>query len=116
VVTDDADGLKTVADHLGVKHQICRAHVNRNVHDLVGVLGTKALNHPDPVPWELSEEAVTVDQFLEDLEDLERIIKSIPADGQARLLALATRYQRAPPPAQDQKATMWYRMRLLTLD
>ncbi len=37
VVTDDADGLKTVADHLGVKQQIvrlsahdevCRAHVN----------------------------------------------------------------------------------------
>ncbi|HZQ05977.1 MAG TPA: hypothetical protein VFD70_05315 [Anaerolineae bacterium] len=32
LVTDDADGLKTVADHLGLKHQICRAHVNRNVH------------------------------------------------------------------------------------
>src|SRR5438034_1385761 len=43
LVTDDgstesprsADGLKTVADHLGLKHQICRAHVNRNVHDLI---------------------------------------------------------------------------------
>jgi transposase-like protein len=115
VVTDDADGLKTVADDLGLKHQICRAHVNRNVHDLIASLGTKALEHPDPVPWELSQEA-TVDQFLEDLQDLEWIIKSVPSDGQAQLEQLAARYQGAPPPPQGGKASMWYRMRRLTLD
>ena len=48
LVTDDADGLKTVADHLGLKHQICRAHVNRNVHDLIAALGTKALGASRP--------------------------------------------------------------------
>jgi transposase-like protein len=42
LVTDDADGLKTVADHLGLQHQICRAHVNRIVHTLIAALGTKA--------------------------------------------------------------------------
>jgi hypothetical protein len=89
--------------------------VNRNVHDLIGALGTKALNHPDAVPWELKEK-VTLDQFVEDLQEVEWIIKSVLADGQAQLEALAARYQGAPPPAQDQKATMWYRMRLLTLD
>lgn len=114
LVTDDADALKTVADHLGLKHQICRAHVNRNVHELIAALGTKALEHPDPVPWELP--GLTVDQFREDLLDLEWIIKSVPHDGQAQLDRLAARYQLAPPPAQDHKATMWYRMRLLTLD
>lgn len=114
LVTDDADGLKTVADHLELEHQICRAHVNRNVHDLIAALGTKALEQPDPVPWELP--GLSVDQFLEDLETVEWIIKSIPSDGRAQLDALATRYQFAPPPSQGHRATMWYRMRRLTLD
>lgn len=115
LVTDDADGLKTVADHLGLQHQICRAHVNRNVHDLVAALGTRALEHPDRVPWELGPQ-MTVDQFIQDLTMLEWIIKSVPSHGQAQLQELAARYQPAPPPAQGGKATMWYRMRLLTLD
>lgn len=114
LVTDDADALKTVADELGCAHQICRAHVNRNVHDLIAQLGTKALEHPDRVPGELP--GLTVEQFLEDLADLEWIIKSMPHDGQKQLDELAVRYQLAPPPPQDHKATMWYRMRRVTLD
>jgi transposase-like protein len=123
LVTDDADALKSVADELGCQQQICRAHVNtctarkcrcRNVHDLVAALGTKALEHPDRVPWQLP--TLSVDQFLEDLQDLEWIIKSVPHDGQKQLDELAARYHLAPPPPQDHKASMWYRMRLLTLD
>jgi hypothetical protein len=114
LVTDDAAALKTVADELGCQQQICRAHVNRNVHDLVAALGSKALEHPDRVPPELP--GLTVEQFLEDLQDLEWIIKSIPHDGQNQLDKLAAGYQMAPPPPQDHKASMWYRMRLLTLD
>jgi len=114
LVTDDADGLKMVADHLGLQHQICRAHVNRNIHDLVAALGSKALDHPDPVPWELAP--LTVEQFVDDLESVEWLIKSLPAHGQTQMQVLAARYQGAPPPAIGKKATMWYRMRLLTLD
>jgi len=40
----------------------------------------------------------------------------LPFDGQAQMTALATRYQGAPPPPQNGRASMWYRMRLLTLD
>jgi transposase-like protein len=116
LVTDDADGLKTVADDLGLQHQICRAHVNRNVHDLLGALGEKALEHPDPVPPELQGTEITVDQFLEDIQTVECIITSLPADGQTQLEQLAARYQYARPPTQGHRATMWYRMRLLTLD
>ncbi len=115
VVTDDADGLKSVADALGVKHQICRAHVNRNVHDLIAALGTKALEAPDKIPPELPA-PLTVDQFLEDLETVEDTIKGVPGHGQTTLHLLAQRYQAAPPPTQGQKASMWYRMRRLTLD
>ena len=70
LVTDDADGLKNVAEALGVEQQICRAHVNRNVEDLIAALGTQALEHPHPVPWELRAHGVTVDKFLEDLSTL----------------------------------------------
>jgi len=116
LVTDDADGLKTVADDLGLQHQICRAHVNRNVHDLLGALGEKALEHPDPVPPELQGTEITADQFLEDIQTVECLITSLPADGQTQLEQLAARYHYARPPTQGHRATMWYRMRLLTLD
>lgn len=35
LVTDDADGLKTIADEVGVQHQVCKAHVVRNTEDLI---------------------------------------------------------------------------------
>ena len=113
LVSDDADALKTVADELGLEHQICRAHVNRNVHDLIASLGTKALGHPDRAPRALK---LRVEHFLADLQTLEELIKGLPHDGQQQLDALAVRYQAAPPPKPKGKASMWYRMRLLTLD
>lgn len=98
LVTDDADGLKTVPDDLDLQHQICRAHVNRNVHDLLGALGGKALEHLGPVPLELQATDITVDQFLEDLQTVEGVITGLPTDGQTRLGQLPARYQYAPPP------------------
>lgn len=35
MVTADADGFKTVADEVGVQHQVCKAHVLRNIEDLI---------------------------------------------------------------------------------
>ena len=35
LVTDDADGFKTVADEVGVQHQVCKAHVLRNTETLI---------------------------------------------------------------------------------
>jgi len=113
LVSDDADALKTVADELGLPHQLCRAHVNRNVHDLIASLGTKALAHPDRVPRGLH---LSVEQFLADLQQVEALISGLPHDGQQQLDALAERYQGAPPPKPHTKASMWYRMRLLTLN
>lgn len=115
-VTDDADSLKNVADDLGLTHQICRAHVNRNVHTLIGELGTQMMERPDRVPWELDPTQVSLDQFAEDLSTVEGIICGIPSNGQQQLEALLARYQDAPPPAQGKRATMWYRFRRLVLD
>jgi transposase-like protein len=116
LVTDDADGLKNVAEALGVEQQICRAHVNRNVEDLIATLGTQALEHPHPVPPELHTRGITVDQFLEDLSTVENIICGVPFDGQSQLEQLLAQYQYAPAPAQGHKASMWYRFRRLVLD
>ena len=35
LVSDDADGFKTVADEVGVQHQVCKAHVLRNTEALI---------------------------------------------------------------------------------
>jgi hypothetical protein len=60
-VTDDADSLKNVADDLGLTHQICRALVNRNVHTLIGELGTQVMEHPVRVSWELDPTQISLD-------------------------------------------------------
>lgn len=116
LVTDDADGLKNVAEALGLKHQVCRAHVNRNVHDLIAVLGTRALEHPDPVPSGLKASADPVDQFLEDLQTVEAVITALPAHGQNQLAQLVERYRYVQPPTQGTKASMWFRLRRLVGD
>ena len=113
LVTDDADAFKAVADEQGLKHQVCRAHVTQNILRLVGELGTQALEAPDPVPGEVDKE---VEAFLADLEQVQWLIENHPADGQKRLRELHRAYCHAPPPKEGEKATMWYRMRLLTLD
>jgi transposase-like protein len=35
LVTDDADGFKTVADEIGTQHQVCKSHVKRNTEALI---------------------------------------------------------------------------------
>jgi len=47
LVTDDADALKTVADGLELKHQVCKSHVGRNTHDLIDELCPKEANDED---------------------------------------------------------------------
>ena len=47
LVTDDADALKTVADGLELKHQVCKSHVGRNTQDLIDELCPKAANDED---------------------------------------------------------------------
>ena len=112
LVSDDADALKTVADKLGLAHQVCRAHVTRNVLDLVAGLSTQALGAPDPLPQGVGS---SPEQLLSDLEEVQWIIEGHPHDGQERLEGLYQRYCAAPAPREGEKATLWYRMRLLTL-
>jgi len=113
LITDDADALKTVADELGLSHQICRAHVTRNTLRLVGELGTQALEAPDPVPKGVTR---SLEQFIADLERVQWLVEALPHDGEEQLEELHQHYCQAPAPREGEKASMWYRMRLLTLD
>src|SRR6266516_4792013 len=47
LVTDDADGFKTVADEVGVQHQVCKAHVLRNTEALIEKYQPLVAHDPD---------------------------------------------------------------------
>jgi transposase-like protein len=112
LVSDDADALKIVADELGLTHQVCRAHVTGNVLDKVAELTTQALESPDPTPPPLT---LSPDELVTDLETVQALIEGHPHDGEKQLAALYQRYCAAPAPREGEKATMWYRTRLLVL-
>jgi transposase-like protein len=112
LVSDDADALKIVADELGLAHQVCRAHVTGNVLDKVAELTTQALETPDPTPPPLT---LSPDELVTDLETVQALIEGHPHDGEKQLAALYQRYCAAPAPREGEKATMWYRTRLLVL-
>lgn len=113
LVSDDADALKTVADGLELSHQVCRVHVTKNVLRLVGELCTQALEAPDPVPQGVNK---SMEQFLTDLETVQWLVETHPHDGEVQFEALHLAYCQAPAPREGERATIWYRMRLLTLD
>lgn len=112
LVSDDADTFKIAADELGLDHQVCRPHVSSNVLDKVAELATQALENPDPAP---SQMTISPEQLVVDLESIQSIIEGHPHDGQQQLEAFYQRYCLAPAPREGEKATMWYRTRLMAL-
>jgi transposase-like protein len=114
LVSDDQDSYKVLADELGLRHSICRAHVNRNVAKLVGDLATEALAMPSqsPVPRNVHS---SLDQLLTDLEYVQLLIALRPLDGDQQLSDIHRRYQAAPPPAKGEKASIWYWFRFALL-
>jgi hypothetical protein len=112
LLSDDQDTYKTIADEQAIPHSVCRAHVNRNVAKLVGELGTRALERPDPLPPGVRS---NLEQFLEDLEYFQWVIMLRPGDGADQLRRLYQRYSKAPAPHQGEKSSMWYRFRLALL-
>jgi hypothetical protein len=112
LVSDGADTFKIAADELDLAHQVCRAHVTGNVLDKVAELTTQALDGPDPAPPQVT---ISPEQLVADLETVQALIEGHPHDGEKQLAVLYQCYCLAPAPRQGEKATMWYRMRLLVL-
>jgi len=113
LTTDDADTFKLAAEALGLEQQLCRVHVTQNVLKTIAELAQQAwARPPPPIPAGLD---VNAHQLLEDLAELEWIILGHPGSGEKMLEKLHLRYAQAPAPRQGERATIWYRIRLLTL-
>jgi transposase-like protein len=113
LVSDDADAFKTVANELGLEHQVCKSHVKRNTEVLIDNLASLAGSDQD---HSLAAIGVTPEQTLKDLQRLGELILSRQPEEEEKLEEMHQRYIGAPPPEPGQKATVAYRLRLLFLD
>ena len=113
LVTDDADGFKTVADEIGVHHQVCKAHVKRNTEELIEryqPLVAKDAN------GSLQAIGVKPAQAEADLKRLGELVKSRQREQASELETMHRRYLQAVPPKEGEQQSLAYRMRLLFLD
>lgn len=113
LVTDDADSFKTVADELGLEHQVCKGHVKRNTEALIENL--KPLVEADQ-DGSLAALGLTVEQARHDLQRLGELILSRQPEQEQELAEIYRRYTHAASPAPGEKASLAYRLRLLYLD
>jgi transposase-like protein len=113
LVTDDADGFKTVADEVGVQHQVCKAHVLRNTEALIDKYQPLVASDAD---GSLQAIGVSPQQAAADLERLGELVKSRQREQAADLEALHRRYLQASPPQEGEHQSLAYRLRLLFLD
>jgi transposase-like protein len=110
LVTDDADALKTVADGLGLEHQVCKGHVKRNTHDLIDELCPKVTEDAD---GSLRACGVDPGQAETDLKRLGELIVSRKPEEVTEVQEMHQRYIKAVPPRKGERASLAYRLRRL---
>jgi transposase-like protein len=113
LVTDDADGFKTVADEVGLQHQVCKAHVVRNTESLIERYQPLVAADAD---GSLKAISVSSEQAAADLTRLGELVKSRQREQASELEALHRRYVEAAPPREGEHQSLAYRLRLLFLD
>jgi hypothetical protein len=113
LVTDDADGFKTVADEVGVQHQVWKAHVRRNTEALIECYQPLVAKDTD---GSLQAIGVSPEQAAADLVRLGELVKSRQREQAPELEALHRRYLEAAPPREGEHHSLAYRLRLLFLD
>ena len=104
LVSDDAGPYKGVADSFGVEHQVCIAHMRKWVKRRIRELRKQS-----------ESQGETGEQLSEDLGRVGQLVKELPTEGEKELEELHLRYRRAPPPKRGERASAYYRMRMLTL-
>ncbi len=113
LISDDADSFKTVAEELGLDHQVCKSHVLRNTEELITSLQSALASGADS---SLTALDITSHQAQADLERLKTLIDTRQPNGQAEWETLYGRYQGATPPKKGHQASLAYRLYLLFLD
>jgi Transposase IS66 family len=104
---------KTVADEVGVQHQVCKAHVLRNTEAIT--LRYQPLVARD-ADGSLQAIGVSPEQAAADLTRLGELVKSRQREQANALEALHRRYLQATPPQAGEHQSLAYRLRLLFLD
>jgi hypothetical protein len=97
LVTDDADGFKTVADEVGMQHQICKAYVLRNTETLIERYQLVVAKDAD---GSLNAIGVSSQQAAADLTRLGELVKSREREQASELEAMHRRYLAASPPQE----------------
>jgi transposase-like protein len=110
LVTDDADGFKTIADEVGVQHQVCKAHVLRNTETLIERYQPLVAKDGD---GSLQTIGVSSEQAAADLTRLGELVKSRQREQATELEAMHRRYLQASPPQEGEHQSLAYRLRLL---
>jgi len=113
LVTDDADGLKIVADETGRSHQVCKSHVGRNTDALIDELTAIIQSGQD---HSLEAIGVVSEQALSDLAMLKTLIHTRQPEDQPQLEQMYLRYASARKPGKGQKHDVAYRLRNLFMD
>jgi hypothetical protein len=113
LVSDDADAFKTMADDLGLDHQVCKAHVVRNTDSLVESL-TAAVGAAGDAA--LAGLGVSAAQAAADVRRLGELVHSRQPGQAAELADLVARYAPARAPKAGQPFSLAYRLRLIFLD
>jgi transposase-like protein len=113
LVTDDADGFKTIADEVGMQHQVCKAHVLRNTETLIERYQPLVARDAD---GSLQAIGVSPEQAAADLGRLGELVKSRQREQATELETMHRRYLEAAPPQEGEHQSLAYRLRLLFLD
>src|SRR5260370_3190801 len=113
LVTDDADGFKTIADEVGVQHQVCKAHVLRNTDALIEKYQPLVASDAD---GSLHAIGLSPRQAAADLTRLGELVRSRQREQAPELEALHRPYLEAAPPREGEHQSLAYRLRLLFLD
>src|SRR2546423_7342439 len=97
LVSDDADGFKMVADELGLLHQVCKSHVQRNTEALIEELRPLVAKDSD---GSLGAIGVGPAQAGADLARLGELIISRQPEQGSELEQMHLGYLQAPAPTQ----------------
>src|SRR5260370_27621615 len=103
---------KTVADEVGVQHQVCKAHVLRNTDALIEKYQPLVASDAD---GSLHAIGVSPGQAAADLTRLGELVRSRQREQAPELEALYRPYLEAAPPREGEHQSLAYRLRLLFL-
>jgi len=115
LLSDDTDPYKAVADELGLEHQLCQRHVVPNTLQLLAQIAEQLERKREREEKPPGVQTRT-EQAIEHILELEEIILGRCPGSQGQLEALARMYEREEAPQKGQRATPFYRLKLLTMD